>query len=221
MKRVLRLSLTFLSLFALFTAGFRILKLDDLADYASIEVAKQTLMLVSDRTLDSNLNGDNIWFQVQRHTMMPVREDVRQKVVGDLQKKGKTGAERILRRVMVITDVSIKRANVNSNLPMFLAVVVALATSRRGKMALVLAVGSTAMIVLDGLSLASLIWQYPTVDIPENFAFHVLKLISIWSEGGWLMAPIFIGALIALTWLSEKEPAPTATPPEVASGEAE
>jgi hypothetical protein len=71
-------------------------------------------------------------------------------------------------------------------------------------MVAVLAGGASILILLDGLSLSAMIWEDPGSRLDPTFTFHALKLVSVWAEGGWLMAVVFIGAVISLTWLRDE-----------------
>ena len=68
MKRILWLSITVLSLFAVTLALFRLLQLDRGADFATRKVAEATITALTDRTLTSHTKDDVIWFQIQEHT---------------------------------------------------------------------------------------------------------------------------------------------------------
>lgn len=88
------------------------------------------------------------------------------------------------------------------NLPLFWAIVLAVARVRRMPMLLVLTVGSAALVLLDGIIIAGDVWT--ALDVPANRAFPVVGAFNAFhNTGGMSVAPTFIGALIALTILNQ------------------
>lgn len=84
--------------------------------------------------------------------------------------------------------------------------VLAVARVRRAPLLLVLAMGSAALLLLDGVIIAGDVWM--SVDVPANRAFPVVVAFNaLHNTGGMCVAPTFIGALIALTILNQHAPA--------------
>jgi SEC-C motif len=101
------------------------------------------------------------------------------------------------------------------NLPLYFAIVLAAAQVRRRRLLVVLAVGALALIVLDGVILAADAWENVAEAMPFNDAYEVLSLFRVYhatGAAGMFGAPVFIGALVALTTLKGERagtPAPT------------
>lgn len=93
------------------------------------------------------------------------------------------------------------------NLPLFFAIVLAAAKVRRRGLLLVLGCGAFALIVLDSLIVAAETWEYVADTVPFNRAYQVLALFRVYhatGAAGMFAAPVFIGALIALTFLGSE-----------------
>lgn len=204
MKRALLLSLTFLSLWAIFSAAFNVLRLDEASDTVTAFIASRTIMAFTDREVLPMSEGDSIWFQVRRYREVRVNEETLRKVLE--RRRGKPIEGKVRKRVVEVNDVSVHHQNVNTAIPLFLAVVSTLAGRRDWRLGVVLLCGTLVSIGLEGLSLAALVWEHPGNFLDETVAFHLVKLISVWTEGGLNYAPVFVGAVIALTWLSDDSP---------------
>ncbi len=87
------------------------------------------------------------------------------------------------------------------NLPLFLAIVFAAAGGRRSRLAFVLPVGLLVLVLLDGLIVAADGWTDLQPTVPYNAAYEVLAVLSVFhlTGAGMFAAPVFVGALIALT----------------------
>ena len=82
------------------------------------------------------------------------------------------------------------------NIPMFIALVLAAAGSLRGRLVLLLSIGSLAVIFLDGVIVASHAWSSMSKGLPYTPAGYVLSIFGTWTLGGFSVAPLFIAALI-------------------------
>jgi len=95
----------------------------------------------------------------------------------------------------------------NRNLPMFIAIVFTLATSYRLRFFAIVTFGSIVLFLLDSLSLAATLWKGFGDLLPRPPIYHAFQLFAFWSIGGWSVAPLFIGALIAAPLLQSSEDA--------------
>jgi hypothetical protein len=102
------------------------------------------------------------------------------------------------------------------NVPLFWAALVAAARVRRGRMVVVGLVGSLALLLLDGLVVASAAGEaLANVSSPQpihlNAGYQVLAVLAVLhTTGGVFVAPVLIGALAGLVLLGEPRPAASA-----------
>jgi hypothetical protein len=97
------------------------------------------------------------------------------------------------------------------NLPLFLAIVLATVFGRGRRPGrrvwYVVAAGSAALVLLDGLIVAAEAWQKLPDDVPYDAAYQVLSVFGVYhttGAAGMFAAPVFVGALAGL-WLSRDE----------------
>ena len=90
-------------------------------------------------------------------------------------------------------------------LPLLFAVVIAIAQSLGRRTFALLGGGLVAILILDSLSLTGQVWAAFGDALPKNAAYHVLRIFSIWDEGGWSFLPIFIAALLAAPTIGKGE----------------
>jgi hypothetical protein len=84
------------------------------------------------------------------------------------------------------------------NVPLFWAIVVAMAGVRGGRMLALLAVGTVALILLDGIITAGDAWI--SLDVPPNGIYPLIAAVNaLHNTGGMFVAPTFIGAAAALS----------------------
>ncbi len=86
---------------------------------------------------------------------------------------------------------------------MFLAIVLAATGTFRGRLFAVLGFGLLGVILLNGLVAAAHAWATMPGAVPFTPAYHVLSVFGVWSLGGIFVAPVFIGAILALTFLGD------------------
>jgi hypothetical protein len=173
--RILRFSLRFLLLYALLQFAFSFTPPRELGSRLVASVAAQTLQLCMARNVDWALRGDEIQISVR----FKVEERWKQAT-------SKLGAAWYTR-----------------NIPMFVALVLAALKRGRRGILLFLGVGGFAVILLDGIIVASHAWAGMKSSIPYNTAGHVLSVFGVWTLGGFFVAPIFLGAALALAILGD------------------
>ncbi|MCP4037098.1 MAG: hypothetical protein GY733_09200 [bacterium] len=81
--------------------------------------------------------------------------------------------------------------------PLLFAVVFAIAQSLGWRTFALLGGGLVAILLLDGLTLTGQVWTEFGDALPRNGAYHLLRIFSIWNEGGWSFLPVFVAALLA------------------------
>src|SRR5262245_4096858 len=102
------------------------------------------------------------------------------------------------------------------NVPLFWAALAAAARVRRGRMFLLGLAGSLALLLLDGLVVASAAGEaLADVSSPQpihlNAGYQVLAVLAVLhTTGGIFIAPVFLGALAGIALLGEAPPAPAA-----------
>jgi hypothetical protein len=116
---------------------------------------------------------------------------------------------------VVIADVDwtpVHQGLLNWTIPMYCAVVVSLSRRRGVRMFGLLAGGALVLVGMESLALASGIWNSSKVPLPESPVLPLLNLFAVWSRGGMLLAPLFVGALLALTLTGEAASPATQAP---------
>ncbi len=177
MTRVLWFGARFLVLYALLQSAFMFTPLGELANRMVASAAAGTLSVCMDveRGVMWEVDGRDIRIQV------PVRAGAGWKLaVADLREGWYT-----------------------RTIPMFLAIVLAATHTFRRRLYAVLGFGTLGVILLDGLVGAAHAWATMPGAVPFTPAYHVLSVFGVWSLGGFFMAPIFIGAILAFTFLGD------------------
>jgi hypothetical protein len=98
------------------------------------------------------------------------------------------------------------------NIPMFLALVLAAFGKLNRRALLFLGIGLLAVLLLDGLVVAAHAWGTMQGVVPFNGAGHVLSVFGVWSLGGIFVAPLFIGAALALALMGHSGGGPLVRP---------
>lgn len=82
------------------------------------------------------------------------------------------------------------------NMPLFIAIVLAVAPRLRRHVAVLLGAGLIALVLLDGVVVAYTTWRTVAGNVrPTGLVFELLALPSVYSStGGLFVAPVFLGA---------------------------
>jgi len=175
--RVLWFSARFLLLYALLQSVFMFTPVGDLANRFVASAIAGTLSVCMDveRGVMWEVEGRDIYIKI------PVR-------AGSSWK---------------LAQAELREGWYTRNIPMFLAIVLAASRTFRGRLFAILGFGTLGVILLDGLVGAAHAWATMPGAVPFTPAYHVLSVFGVWSLGGIFVAPIFVGAILALTFLGD------------------
>ncbi len=182
MTRILWFSARFLALYGLLQVAFTFTPVGELANRLVASATAQTLSVCMGRTVGWDVEGNDIVINV------PVRVGAGWKMA----------------------QANLRRGWYTRNIPMFLAIVLAATRTFGGRLFAVLGFGLLGVIALDGLVGAAHAWATMPKAVPFTAAYHVLSVFGVWSLGGMFVAPIFVGAVLALTFLGHPAKEPTA-----------
>jgi len=171
--QILWLSLRFLLLYALLQTLFMFTPVGGLANRLVGSASAQTLRVCMNRQVMWGVEGNDI------HIKVPVQSNAGWKMA----------------------RASLREGWYTRNIPMFLAIVLAATRTFRGRLFAVLGLGLLGVIALDGLVGAAHAWATMSKVVPFTPAYHVLSVFGVWSLGGLFVAPIFVAAVLALSFL--------------------